>query len=144
MLNINRRSWAIFFAREILGFIFFMAGVYKVFSLGPLEHARKYFLPFSQTFLPVWSLWATGTVIPIVEFLAGMMLSIGLRVREALIALGFVLVIVTFGHLVENPLYPFHEHVIPRLALLVFVLLFPADDDRISVDYLLSQANKIG
>ena len=144
MLNINRRSWAIFFAREILGFIFFMAGVYKVFSLGPLEHARKYFLPFSQTFLPVWSLWATGTVIPIVEFLAGMMLMIGLRVREALIALGFVLVIVTFGHLVENPLYPFHEHVIPRLALLVFVLLFPADDDRISVDYLLSQANKIG
>jgi len=72
------------------------------------------------------------------------MLIIGLRVREALIALGFVLVIVTFGHLVENPLYPFHEHVIPRLALLVFVLLFPADDDRISVDYLLSQANKIG
>jgi uncharacterized membrane protein YphA (DoxX/SURF4 family) len=144
MLNINRRSWAIFFAREILGLIFFMAGVYKVFSLGPLEHARKYFLPFSQTFLPVWSLWATGTVIPIVEFLAGMMLIIGLRVREALIALGFVLVIVTFGHLVENPLYPFHEHVIPRLALLVFVLLFPADDDRISVDYLLSQANKIG
>jgi len=144
MLNINRRSWAIFFAREILGFIFFMAGVYKVFSLGPLEHARKYFLPFSQTFLPVWSLWATGTVIPIVEFLAGMMLIIGFRVREALIALGFVLVIVTFGHLVENPLYPFHEHVIPRLALLVFVLLFPADDDRISVDYLLSRANKIG
>jgi len=144
MLNINRRSWAIFFAREILGLIFFMAGVYKVFSLGPLEHARKYFLPFSQTFLPVWSLWATGTVIPILEFLAGMMLIIGLRVREALIALGFVLVIVTFGHLVENPLYPFHEHVIPRLALLVFVLLFPADDDRISVDYLLSQANKIG
>src|SRR6476659_3051131 len=144
MLNINRRSWAIFFARETLGLIFFMAGVYKVFSLGPLEHARKYFLPFSQTFLPVWSLWATGTVIPIVEFLAGMMLIIGLRVREALIALGFVLVIVTFGHLVENPLYPFHEHVIPRLALLVFVLLFPADDDRISGDYLLSQANKIG
>ena len=138
------RAWAILFARLVLGFIFFMAGVYKVFRLGPLEHARKYFLPFAHTFLPVWSLWATGTVIPIVEFLAGMMLIIGLRVREALIALGFVLVIVTFGHLVENPLYPFHEHVIPRLALLVFVLLFPADDDRISVDYLLSQANKIG
>jgi uncharacterized membrane protein YphA (DoxX/SURF4 family) len=144
MLNINRRSWAIFFVREVLGFIFFMAGVYKVFRLGPLEHARKYFLPFAQTFLPVWSLWATGTVIPIVEFLAGMMLIIGLRVREALIALGFVLVIVTFGHLLENPLYPFHEHVIPRLALLVFILLFPTDDDRISLDYLLSQANKIG
>ena len=35
------RSWAIFFAREVLGLIFFMAGVYKVFQLGPLNHARK-------------------------------------------------------------------------------------------------------
>jgi hypothetical protein len=34
-----------------------MAGVWKVFQLGPLEHARKYFLPFSDTFLPVWPLW---------------------------------------------------------------------------------------
>ena len=143
MLNINRRSWAIFFAREVLGFIFFMAGVYKVFQLGPLGHARKYFLPFADTFLPVWSLWATGTVIPIVEFLAGALLIIGLRTREALISLGFVLIIVTFGHLLKEPLYPFHEHVIPRLALLLFVLLMPADDDRISLDYLLSRAREM-
>ncbi len=39
------RSWALLFARLVLGLIFFMAGVYKVFQLGPLEHARKYFLP---------------------------------------------------------------------------------------------------
>jgi len=39
------RSWALLFARLVLGLIFLMAGVYKVFQLGPLEHARKYFLP---------------------------------------------------------------------------------------------------
>jgi uncharacterized membrane protein YphA (DoxX/SURF4 family) len=132
------RSWAVFFAREVLGFIFFMAGVYKVFQLGPLNHARKYFLPYADTFLPAWSLWATGVVIPIVELVAGALLLIGLRIREALISLGFVLIIVTFGHLLKEPLYPFHEHVIPRLALLLFVLLLPADDDRFSLDYLLS------
>ncbi|HSB27121.1 MAG TPA: hypothetical protein VLE19_04680 [Pyrinomonadaceae bacterium] len=141
-MTITRRGWAIFFAREVLGFIFLMAGIYKVFQLGPLGHARKYFLPFADTFLPVWSLWATGTVIPFVELLAGALLVIGLRIREALIALGFVLIIVTFGHLLKEPLYPFHEHVIPRLALLLFVLLLPAQDDQISLDYLLRKRLK--
>ena len=135
----NYRSWAIFFAREVLGLIFFMAGMYKVFQLGPVNHARKYFLPFADTFLPVWSLWATGTVIPIVELIAGALLIVGLRIREALIALGFVLIVVTFGHLLREPLYPFHEHVIPRLALLLFVFMLPAEDDRFSLDYLINR-----
>ena len=131
------RSWALLFARLVLGLIFFMAGVWKVFELGPLEHARKYFLPYSDTFLPVWSLWAVGVAIPFVELLAGGLLIIGLRIREALIALGFVLAIVTFGHLLKEPLYEFHTHVIPRLALLLFILALPRDLDLFSIDYLL-------
>ena len=35
-LNLNR-AWAILFARLALGLIFFMAGVMKVFQLGPLS-----------------------------------------------------------------------------------------------------------
>ncbi len=131
------RSWAILFARLVLGLIFFMAGVYKVFQLGPLEHARKYFLPYADTFLPIWSLWATGVVIPFVELVAGGLVMLGLRMREALVSLGFVLAIVTFGHLLKEPLYEFHTHVIPRLALLLFILLLPREDDRFSLDYLL-------
>jgi uncharacterized membrane protein YphA (DoxX/SURF4 family) len=130
------RAWAIGFARVVLGLIFFMAGCFKVFELGPLGHARKWFLPFSDTFLPVWSLWAVGVAIPFVELIAGGLLLVGWRIREALIALGGVLVIVTFGHLLKEPLYPFHEHVIPRLALLVFVLAMPRADDRFSIDHL--------
>src|SRR5437764_15107749 len=86
------RAWALLFARLVLGLIFLMAGIWKVFQLGPLEHARKYFLPFADTFLPIWSLWLVGVTIPIVELLAGALLLIGLHVREALIALGCVLV----------------------------------------------------
>ena len=138
--NIDR-AWAILFARLVLGLIFFMAGVMKVFELGPLNHARKYFLPFADTFLPVWSLWAMGVVIPFVELIAGAMVILGLRVREALVALGFVLAVVTFGHLLREPLYEFHTHVIPRLALLLFVLMLPRTEDRFSVDYLLSRRN---
>ena len=137
--NSINRSWALLFARLVLGLIFFMAGLYKVFDLGPLEHARKYFLPYSDTFLPVWSLWATGVVIPFIELIAGALVILGLRTREALVALGFVLAIVTFGHLLKEPLYEFHTHVIPRLALLLFVLLLPREDDRFSIDYFLGR-----
>ena len=133
------RSFALLFARLVLGLIFFMAGVYKVFQLGPLEHARKYFLPYADTFLPVWSLWATGVVIPFVELIAGALVMLGLRTREALVCLGIVLVIVTFGHLLKEPLYEFHTHVIPRLALLLFVFLLPREDDRFSIDHLLTR-----
>lgn len=133
------RGWAILFARLVLGLIFFMAGEWKVFQLGPLEHARKYFLPFADTFLPVWSLWLVGTIIPFVELIAGTLVILGFRTREALISLGFVLAVVTFGHLLHEPLYEFHTHVIPRLALLLFILLLPREDDKFSVDYLLAR-----
>jgi uncharacterized membrane protein YphA (DoxX/SURF4 family) len=134
MNNSLRRVWAVLFARLVLGLIFFMAGFWKVFQLGPLEHARKYFLPFADTFLPVWSLWLVGTVIPFVELLAGALLIVGLRTRDALISLGFVLVIVTFGHLLRDPLYDFTSHVIPRLALLLFLLWSPQEVDQFSID----------
>jgi thiosulfate dehydrogenase (quinone) large subunit len=135
-------SWAIFFARAVLGLIFFMAGVYKVFQLTPAGHVRKYFLPYQDTFLPTWSLWVVGYTIPFVELIAGALVLIGWRIREALIALGAVLVVVTFGHLLHEPLYPFHEHVIPRLALLLFVLVMPHESDRFSIDRLLARRGK--
>lgn len=141
---VTGRSWAILFARLVLGLIFFMAGVFKVFQLGPLEHARKYFLPYADTFLPGWSLWATGVTIPFIELIAGALVILGLRTREALVGLGFVLAIVTFGHLLKEPLYEFHTHVIPRLALLLFILMVRREDDRLSVDYFLSQRRAKG
>ena len=136
----SRQAWALLFARGVLGFIFLMAGVWKVFTLTPAGHAHKYFVdPYADTFLPNWALWAAGITVPVVELVAGALMLLGWRVREASIALGCVLVLVTFGHLVKEPLYAFHSHVIPRLALLLFVMLFPREADRFSVDGLLSR-----
>ena len=130
------RAWAILFARLVLGFIFFMAGVFKVFSMTPAGHVRKWFLPYQDTFLPTWSLWVVGLSIPLVELMGGALLLAGWRVYHALLALGVVLVIVTFGHLLKEPLYPFHEHVIPRLALLLFLVVMPRQEDHFSLDHL--------
>jgi uncharacterized membrane protein YphA (DoxX/SURF4 family) len=140
MSDAAAKSWAVLFARLVLGLIFFMAGLWKVFDLGPAGHVRKLFLPFAHTFLPVWSLWAVGYTIPFVELIAGALVILGLKTRYALVALGVVLAIVTFGHLLEHPLYAFHEHVIPRLALVLFVFLMPRDSDRYSLDHLLRRA----
>ena len=134
------RAWAILFARGVLGLIFFMAGRWKVFVMTPAGHAHRWFVdPYADTFLPGWSLWITGVSIPFVELFGGALLILGWRVREALIALGFVLLIVTFGHLLKEPLYEFHTHVIPRLALLLFVLMVPREDDRFSMDAWLAR-----
>jgi uncharacterized membrane protein YphA (DoxX/SURF4 family) len=135
--TIGNRAWAMLFARGVLGLIFFMAGVWKVFELGPAGHVRRFFLPYQDTFLPTWSLWVVGATIPFVELIAGALVLIGWRTRSALISLGAVLLVVTFGHLLKEPLYPFHEHVIPRLALLLFLLVMPASADQLSLDALL-------
>jgi uncharacterized membrane protein YphA (DoxX/SURF4 family) len=136
----QNRAWAIALARLVLGLIFFMAGAWKVFTFGSLEHARRLFVePYAATFLPRWSLWATGTIIPWVELVAGGLLLLGYRTRAALVALGGVLVLVTFGHLLLEPLYEFHTHVIPRLALLLFVLVMPRSEDTFSLDEWLSR-----
>jgi uncharacterized membrane protein YphA (DoxX/SURF4 family) len=92
--------------------------------------------------LPVWSLWAVGVTIPFIELIAGALLILGLRTREALIALGCVLVVVTFGHLLHDALFNFSGHVIPRLALLLFLLCCPREDDCFSIDYSLSRSTQ--
>jgi len=127
-------SWAIFFVRWVLGLIFFMAGWWKTFQLGPFGHVRQFFLPFADTWIPLWLLWTVGTVIPIVELVAGGLMCLGLQVRAAGIALGGVLIVVTYGHLLAEPLYDTTHHIFPLLVLLTFVLAAPAGRDLLSLD----------
>ncbi len=132
------RAWAIFFARVILGLIFGMAGWGKLFQMGAHAHAHRYFVdPYASSWIPAWLLWTLGLAIPYVEFVAGWLVVLGLLTRPALLLLGGILVIVTYGHLLKDFLYEFHTHVIPRLMLLVFVLVMPRGDDVLSLDHLL-------
>ena len=139
------RAWGLFFARWIGGLMWFMAGWTKCFALGPVEHARLFFLEPShevEAWMPDWLLWAVGTSVPTVELLAGGLLLLGLRVRDACVALGLVLVVVTYGHLltdVQGAFWSPFSHVFPRTVLLLAVLLLPREWDRFSLDALLSR-----
>lgn len=138
-------SWAIFFVRWVLGLIFFMAGWWKVFGLGPRGHAERYFISgFSETWIPVWFLWTLGVLIPFAELAAGALMCLGFRIREAAVVLGLILVAVTYGHLLLEPLFDTTGHIFPRLLLLTFVLCAPRDRDRLSVDGLLARKRGAG
>lgn len=139
MTIITPTSWAAFVARVVLGLIFFAAGFWKVFSLGAIEHARGLFVvPYAVSFLPEWLLWVAGTSIPFVELLCGGLMVIGWKRFPAAFGLGGVLVVVTFGHLLADPLYAFNLHVIPRVVLLVLAMAM-FEEDRLSLDAWLAR-----
>jgi putative oxidoreductase len=128
---------AVLFVRLVLGLIFAMAGFWKTFELGPVGHTERYFLEaFADTWIPTWLLWATGIAIPPIEFVAGVLMCIGAATVPAGIALGGILVTVTYGHLLVDPLFVTTGHIFPRLVLLAFVLTVPRDRDVLSFDRL--------
>ena len=138
--NATGWAWATFTVRWVVGLIFFMAGWFKCFDMGPIAHAEQFFIgPYSETWIPTWLLWAIGTSIPVVELVAGAALCLGFRKREASILLGLILISVTYGHLMLDPLFGITGHIFPRLVLLVFVWVAPPHLDVLSVDHWLAK-----
>ena len=82
---------------------------------------------------------ALGYGIPVLELAAGLLLCIGLRTREALIAVGLLLIVTTYGHALQQPLFDIAGHTFTRLALIIFLLLAPGGSDQYSVDGWLRQ-----
>ena len=136
-------KWSIFTVRCVLGLIFFMAGWWKCFTLSPTEHARMFFLEgFADHWIPEWLLWPLGVSIPVVELVAGALVCLGLFRRWAYIALGAILVTVTYGHLLREPLFSTTGHIFPRLALLVFVWVAPMKHDVLSLDWVWEKGSR--
>ena len=136
MRRVTDRGWARFFARGIVGILFFMAGWWKCFELTPVGHTQRFFLEaYADTWIPVVLLWAIGLSIPVVELVAGGLVVVGFRTREALIALGFILL--------DRDLRPHSrraalQHPGPHLSrgACFFWRLSPfrTEEDRLSVD----------
>jgi putative oxidoreductase len=136
------RAVGVLTARVILGLIFGMAGYWKTFELTPIGHAQKLFIvPYADTWIPIWLLWGIGVIIPVVELVAGWMMVVGWRVRESLVALAVILMTITYGHLLIEPLFNFSGHVIPRTLMLLVVAFMPRNVDLYSLDYWLDRRN---
>jgi thiosulfate dehydrogenase (quinone) large subunit len=138
--TLSDRGYARMFARVMVGIIFLMAGYWKCFELTPMQHARGMFVEgFAHTWIPTVLLWALGLSIPVFELVAGGLLVIGFRTREALLTIGFILLTVTYGHTLLEPLYSIKDHILPRTLLMLAALVLPEDEDRWTVDYVLKR-----
>ena len=136
----SEKGWAHFFARVMVGILFFMAGFWKTFELAPMQHARGFFVEgYAETWIPAFLLWGLGLSIPVVELVAGALLIVGWRTRDALVAIGFILLIVTYGHALAEPLYSIQGHILPRGLLMFIALVLPPSENKLSVDAWLSR-----
>lgn len=132
--------WLTLFTRTIVGFMWLMAGWDKVFRLTPSAHAEQFFTgPYADTWLPQWLLWLGSVSIPFVELIGGLLLVLGLFRRPTAVGLGFLLCLVTYGHLLLAPLFVISDHILPRTLLLIPTWVFGVDDDPWSLDGLLAR-----
>lgn len=135
------KNWPVvcFIVRWNVGLLFLMAGYWKVFVLTPQQHASEFFIKaYSDSWIPEFLLQGLGLGIPLLELGAGILICLGLFSRYALIAVGMLLIVTTYGHALAQPLFDIDGHTFTRLVLIVFLLLAPLGADRWSVDGWLS------
>jgi len=137
-MNLNKNI-AVVTIRLVLGFIFFMQGFGKVFKWG-VENLYKmdFFHGTYKDMLPDFIIHATAYYTSYVELIGGFLLIIGFKRNFVLYALASVLVIVTFGHGLAEPIWDL-SNVMYRLILLVALLLLPSSWDIFSLDSLLGK-----
>lgn len=131
--TLNQKA-AAFFTRALLGIIFLMQGYGKVFTFG-MDGLYNMFAPYEEKlpkFLVVFAAYFTTYA----EFIGGFLLLIGLFRNYTLYALGVVLLIVSFGHGLSQPIWDL-SHVFPRAVLLIALLVMPQDWDQWQVEKLI-------
>jgi len=143
-VNLNK-AIAVLTIRLILGFIFLMQGYGKVFKWGVENvYNMDYFYPTYKDLLPDFIIHATAYYTSYIELIAGLLVVLGLKRDYALYLLASVLVIVTFGHGLAEPIWNL-SHVLYRTVLLVTLLILPREWDRFSIDGIINKytaANK--
>ena len=123
------------FLRLLLGFIFTMQGYGKVFKIGVQKIYESAFLPYTKFFPEILLQWLAYFT-SYVELFAGLLLLLGLFRMAAYISLAAVLLIVSFGHGLMEPIWNL-QHVFVRSVFLTALFLIPLKKDLYSLDHFL-------
>ena len=138
---LNNQNIGVLTIRLLLGVFFFFQGFGKVFKFG-LDNVYKNFFQSSYAdLLPDFLLLFTAYYTSLVELIGGFLLVIGFKRDYALYALASVLVIVSIGHGLKDPIWDL-SHVMYRAILLTSLLLLPKAWDTISVDNFINSKLK--
>ncbi|NNE25299.1 MAG: DoxX family protein [Saprospiraceae bacterium] len=135
--NTPNRHIALLIMRLLLGFIFLMQGFGKVFTWGVENVYKNFFYDTYNDLLPDFLVHATAYYTSFIELLGGLCLIVGFKRDIALYLLATVLIIVTFGHGLAEPIWDL-SHVMYRAILLIGLLLLPRSWDVYTVDHFLA------
>lgn len=126
--------------RWMLGIIFTVAGIWKVFVLTPQVHAKSFFVDgFKDQWIPDFMLWGLGYSIPVLELAGGIALLVGLWCRFTTACVGMLLLLTTYGHALQQPLFDIDGHTFTRFVFVLILLALPKGVDQISLDYWLEK-----
>ncbi len=130
-----KTKYPIFFVRLLFGIIFFWQGYGKLFKWTITEVYESSFKSYESTFLPYFLLNFTAYFTSIGELFFGVLVIFGLLRTYAYYGLAIILLIVSFGHGLQTPLWDL-QHVFIRTVFLVFLMLM-FDKDKITLDHFL-------
>lgn len=130
MKNITNQQLAYFFLRITMGINFFGHGAIRLpkipkFSDGMVEM-------FKDSILPQPLVYGFGTILPIAEFLIGILLIVGLYTRQALTAGAIVMIILIFGSCMIERFDNAGGQML--YAFMYFFLLFYIEHNYLSID----------
>ena len=127
---------AVLTIRLLLGFIVFFQGFGKVFKLGLDAVYKNFFLNSYGDILPEFILLFTSHYTSLAELICGALIIIGFKRDFALYILASVLIIVTIGHGIKEPIFDL-SHIMYRAILVISLLLLPKKLDIFSIDSLI-------
>ncbi len=125
------------FARLLLGLILFFQGFGKIFKIGLDNLYNGGFKSFEETFLPVFVLKGANFFTAYGEFIFGLLLILGLFRKQAYYGIGLILLIVSFGHGLQTPIWD-TQHVLVRAVFLIFIAM-TFDKDILNLDRFLKK-----
>lgn len=131
------KKFAVLFARLLLGLILFWQGFGKVFNMGVENLYNGGFKAYEETFLPTFIIKFTAYFTSYGEFIFGALLLLGLFRKYTYYGIGLILLIVSFGHGLQTPIWD-TQHVLVRSIFLVFIAM-TFDKDTIALDHYLNK-----
>lgn len=137
MYNIcSPEVFAVFLCRVILGILFLFQGYEKLFTIGITKVTEIYRSELVKKGFPLSVVKPLLTLSSFIEFAGGFLLIIGLFKYYSLYLLGLNMIGASLAFSIMRPMWDL-QHVFPRLALLVALLILPEAWDLISIDNFL-------
>lgn len=131
------KKFILLFARLLLGLILFWQGFGKIFDIGLENLYNGGFKAYEETFLPTFLIKFAAFFTSYGEFIFGLLLLLGLFRKYAYYGIGLILLIVSFGHGVQAPIWDL-QHVFVRGALLIFIAM-AFDKDLLALDHYIKK-----